>query len=90
MRVIIRAERPHPGAQLRFTDCNGHRLTGFVTNSRRGQLRRWEPKRLRLRIFATAGRHARQTRLHLPRHAPWRHLVTTALSRIHAPPAGAA
>ena len=38
MRVIVRAERPHPGAQLRFTDSNGHRLTGFATNTRRGQL----------------------------------------------------
>ncbi len=38
MRVIIRAERPHPGAQLRFTDIDGNRLTAFVTNSARGQL----------------------------------------------------
>ena len=33
MRVIVRAERPHPGAQLRFTDSGGHRLTAFATNS---------------------------------------------------------
>ncbi len=33
MRVIIRAERPHPGAQLRFTDVDGNRLTAFVTNT---------------------------------------------------------
>ena len=38
MRVIVRAERPHPGAQLRFTDLDGNRLTAFVTNTRRGQL----------------------------------------------------
>jgi len=38
MRVIIRAERPHPGAQLRFTDLDGNRLTAFVTNTTRGQL----------------------------------------------------
>ncbi len=38
MRVIIRAERPHPGAQLRFTDVDGNRLTAFVTNTTRGQL----------------------------------------------------
>jgi hypothetical protein len=25
MRVIVRKERPHPGAQLRFTDIDGHR-----------------------------------------------------------------
>ncbi|GAA3858118.1 hypothetical protein GCM10022380_89060 [Amycolatopsis tucumanensis] len=38
MRVIVRAERPHPGAQLRFTDRNGLRLTAFATNTTRGQL----------------------------------------------------
>jgi Transposase DDE domain group 1 len=27
MRVIARKERPHPGAQLRFTDLDGHRFT---------------------------------------------------------------
>src|SRR5487761_418345 len=27
MRVIVRKERPHPGAQLRFTDRDGHRFT---------------------------------------------------------------
>ncbi len=38
MRVIVRAERPHPGAQLRFTDSNGNRLTAFATNTKGGQL----------------------------------------------------
>jgi hypothetical protein len=38
MRVIVRKERPHPGAQLRFTDINGHRFTAFATGTRRGQL----------------------------------------------------
>ncbi len=38
MRVLIRAERPHPGAQLRFTDVDGNRLTAFVTNTTTGQL----------------------------------------------------
>ncbi len=38
MRLIVRKERPHPGAQLRFTDVDGLRLTVFVTNTRRGQL----------------------------------------------------
>ena len=38
MRVIVRAERPHPGAQLRFTDSDGNRLTAFVTNTTLGQL----------------------------------------------------
>lgn len=31
MRVLVRKERPHPGAQLRFTDVDGLRLTAFVT-----------------------------------------------------------
>jgi Transposase DDE domain group 1 len=148
MRVIVRKERPHPGAQLRFTDRNGMRLTAFVTNTSRGQLpdlelrhrrrarcedrirtakdtglqnlplhgfdqnriwcelvqlateltawlqmlalhehpaRRWEPKRLRLRLFSIAGRiarHARQTRLRLAAHAPFADLLTAALTRL--------
>jgi hypothetical protein len=36
MRVIIRRERLHPGAQLRLTDPDGHRLTAFATNTRPG------------------------------------------------------
>ena len=31
MRVIVRKERPHPGAQLRITDVDGHRVTAFAT-----------------------------------------------------------
>ena len=38
MRVIVRKERPHPGAQLRFEDVEGMRITAFVTNTTRGQL----------------------------------------------------
>jgi hypothetical protein len=38
MRVIVRKERPHPGAQLRFTDIGGHRVTCFATDARTGQL----------------------------------------------------
>jgi DDE family transposase len=38
MRLIVRKERPHPGAQLRITDLDGHRITAFVTNTSRGQL----------------------------------------------------
>jgi len=33
MRVIVRRERPHPGAQLRITDANGWRITAFATNT---------------------------------------------------------
>ena len=38
MRVIVRKERPHPGAQLRFTDIDGHRFTAFATSTKGGQL----------------------------------------------------
>jgi hypothetical protein len=31
-RVILRAERPHPGAQLRFTDADGMRITAIITD----------------------------------------------------------
>jgi len=33
MRVIARKERPHPGAQLRLTDADGHRITCFATDA---------------------------------------------------------
>jgi len=35
MRVIVRKERPHPGAQLRITDVDGMRITAFATNTTR-------------------------------------------------------
>jgi hypothetical protein len=38
MRLVVRKERPHPGAQLRFTDHDGLRLTAFVTNTHGGYL----------------------------------------------------
>ena len=31
-------ERPHPGAQLRFTDIDGHRFTCLATSTKGGQL----------------------------------------------------
>jgi Transposase DDE domain group 1 len=153
MRVIVRKERPHPGAQLRFTDIDGHRFTAFATDTKRGQLadlelrhrrrarcedrirnakdtglrnlplksfaqnqiwceivalacellawtqmlalagttRRWEPKRLRLRIFAVAGRlvrGGRRLRLRLAQTWPWAADVITAITRLHAIPSG--
>jgi Transposase DDE domain group 1 len=140
MRVVVRKERPHPGAQLRFTDLDGHRFTAFATDAKRGQLadlelrhrrrarcedrirnakdtglrnfplkgfaqnqlwceivslacellawtqllaltgtaRRWEPKRLRLRVFTVAGAPHPQRP---PPAAPPRR--TTALDRGH-------
>lgn len=35
-RLILRKERPHPGAQLTFTDVNGHRVTAILTNTGHG------------------------------------------------------
>jgi len=149
MRVIVRKERPHPGAQLRFTDLGGHRFTCFATDTTGGQLadlelrhrlrarcedriraakdtglrnlplhgyaanqiwaelvamacellawmqmlaldgqaRRWEPKRLRLRIFTVAGRitrGGRRLRLRLAAHWPWAAQITAAVSRLQA------
>lgn len=46
----------------------------------RAPARRWEPKRLRFRILAVAGRiiHGqRRRRLRLPRDWPWNHLIDT-------------
>jgi hypothetical protein len=149
MRVIVRKERPHPGAQLRFTDVDGHRFTCFATDTRHGQLadlelrhrrrarcedriraakdtglrnlplhgfdqnqvwcelvamaceltawlqmlaldgpaRAWEPKRLRLRLFAAAGRlvrGGRRLRLRIAATWPWATQLTAAISRLHA------
>ena len=39
MRVIVRKERPHPGAQLRFTDIDGNRLTAFATSTPAGKVK---------------------------------------------------
>lgn len=149
MRVIVRRERPHPGAQLRFTDINGHRFTAFATGTKTGQLadlelrhrrrarcedrirnakdtglrglplhgfaqnqlwcelaamagellawtamlaldgpaRAWEPKRLRLRLFAAAGRlvrGGRRLRLRLAATWPWADQLTAAITRLQA------
>ena len=50
MRVIMRRERPHQGARLRFEDVGGYRLTAFATSTRVGQLADLEVRhRLRAR-----------------------------------------
>jgi hypothetical protein len=150
MRLIVRKERPHPGAQLRFTDADGMRLTCFATNSSgtiaqlelrhrqraraedriraardtglrnlplhdaaqnqiwleiiqlaldllawmamlalTGHARRWEPKRLRLRLFSAAAQLSttgRRRYLRLARHWPWTNMITDAFNRLHALP----
>jgi Transposase DDE domain group 1 len=149
MRVIVRKERPHPGAQLRFTDIDGHRFTAFATSTRTGQLaglelrhrtrarcedrircakdtglrnlplhgydqnqlwceivalacellawmamlalhgtaRRWEPRKLRLRLFSAAGRivrGGRRIRLRLAARWPWSRDIAVAISQLQA------
>ena len=37
-RLILRKERPHPGAQLRFTDADGMRVTAFITDTEPGTI----------------------------------------------------
>ena len=49
--------------------------------------RRWEPKRLRLRLFAVAGRivrGGRRLRLRLAARWPWTRDITAAIGRLHA------
>jgi hypothetical protein len=84
MRVIVRKEEPHPGAQLRITDIDGMRYTAFATNQNRGQLADLEVRhRLRARCEDRI-RNAKETGLaNLPLHSfaantLWCHLVMLA------------
>ncbi|MEU8589389.1 IS1380 family transposase [Streptomyces sp. NPDC048664] len=69
MRLIVRKERPHPGAQLRITDADGMRITCFATNTSGRPIAELE---LRHRLRARAEdriRAARSTGLrNLPLH----------------------
>jgi hypothetical protein len=70
MRVIVRRERPHPGAQLRFTDVDGHRFTCFVTGTRHGQLADLELRHRRRARCEDRIRCAKDTGLrNLPLHS---------------------
>jgi hypothetical protein len=69
MRVMVRAERPHPGAQLRFTDSGGNRLTAFATNTKGGQLPDLELRHRRRARCEDRIRNAKHTGLeNLPLH----------------------
>src|SRR5882757_8393213 len=69
MRLIVRKERPHPGAQLRFTDLDGLRLTCFATNTKGGQLADLELRHRRRPRCEDRIRGARATGLrNLPLH----------------------
>jgi Transposase DDE domain group 1 len=41
-RALCRRERPHPGAQLSFSDANGYRFQVVITNQRGGRIARLE------------------------------------------------
>jgi len=69
MRVIVRKERPHPGAQLRFTDIDGHRFTCFATDITTGQLADLELRHRRRARCEDRIRAAKDTGLrNLPLH----------------------
>jgi hypothetical protein len=56
-----------------------------------GEGRRWEPKRLRLRLFSIAGRlvrGGRRLRLRLAERWPWAGEITAAIGVLQALPAG--
>jgi len=85
MRLIVRKERPHPGAQLRITDADGMRITCFATNTTGRPIAELE---LRHRLRARAEdriRAARATGLrNLPLHDTaqnrvWMEIVQIAL-----------
>lgn len=84
MRVIARKERPHPGAQLRLTDVDGHRITCFATNHTSTNLPELELRHRRRARCEDRIRNAKDTGLHnLPYHGVaanqiWIELVLTA------------
>ena len=45
LRVLLRRERPHPGAQLGalIEESDGYRYQATITNTRRGRSRSWMP-----------------------------------------------
>jgi hypothetical protein len=85
IRVIVRKERPHPGAQLRFTDREGLRLTAFATNTSTGQLAQLELRHRSRARCEDRIRNAKDTGLrNLPFHSYdanriWIALVTAAM-----------
>ncbi|MFI1393324.1 IS1380 family transposase [Streptomyces griseoaurantiacus] len=76
MRLIVRKERPHPGAQLRLTDADGMRLTCFATNTTGRPIAELE---LRHRLRARAEDRIRAARATGLRNLP---LHRTAQNRI--------
>ncbi|QKW04194.1 IS1380 family transposase [Streptomyces sp. NA02536] len=76
MRLIVRKERPHPGAQLRITDADGMRITSFATNTPHRPIAELE---LRHRLRARAEDRIRAARSTGLRNLPLHH---TAQNRV--------
>ncbi|WP_030577871.1 IS1380 family transposase [Streptomyces anulatus] len=70
MRLIVRKERPHPGAQLRITDAGGMRITCFATNTPHRPIAELE---LRHRLRARAEDRIRAARATGLRNLPLHH-----------------
>jgi hypothetical protein len=85
IRLIVRKERPHPGAQLRFTDADGMRLTCFATNTKHTPIAEMELRHRRRARAEDRIRAARSTGLrNLPLHDTaqnqiWLEIVQIAL-----------
>lgn len=85
MRLIVRKERPHPGAQLRFTDADGLRLTAFATNTTSSpiaalELRHRQRARAEDRIRAARATGLRNLPLHkTAQNQIWLEIVQIAL-----------
>ena len=85
MRLIVRKERPHPGAQLRITDADGLRITCFATNTTGAPIAQLELRHRRRARAEDRIRAARATGLrNLPLHDAaqnqvWLEIVQLAL-----------
>ena len=91
-RLILRKERPHPGAQLRFTDTDGHRITGFLTDTPNGvipgqlaglELRHRQHARVEDRIRQTKATGLRNLPFHsFQANAAWLEIIMAATDLI--------
>jgi hypothetical protein len=88
LRVIVRRERPHPGAQLTFSDVHGYRFQTFATNTRVGQLAALEARHRaharvedRIRCGKDTG-YGRFPSRHFPINQVWLELALTAADLI--------
>jgi hypothetical protein len=84
LRVIVRRERPHPGAQLTFSDIHGYRFQTFATNTKAGQLAALEARHRaharvedRIRCGKDTG-YGRFPSRHFSINAAWLELALTA------------